>query len=78
MRVKIIRCPDPTSSSVTLVVQRWCDGQWEYVKDFPLSESDQAHAFAMGLSLTKRIPVEVAVFDDGTNLTAAAKTEIAK
>lgn len=68
MRVKVIRRPDPTSSEVTLVVQRWCDGQWENVRDFSLSETDQAHAFAMGLSLTKRVPVEIAAYEDGEKI----------
>lgn len=68
MRVKIIRWTDPTSSQATLRVQRWCDGQWEPVRDFGLHESEQAHEFAMKLSLTKRIPVEMAVFEDGEKL----------
>lgn len=68
MRVKIIRWTDPTSSEATLRVQRWCDGQWEPVRDFGLHESEQAHEFAMKLSLTKRIPVEMAVFEDGEKL----------
>lgn len=68
MRVKIIRWTDPTSSLVNLRVLRWCDAQWEPVKDFPLNESEQANEFAMKLSMTKRIPVEMAVFEDGEKL----------
>jgi hypothetical protein len=68
MRVRVIRWTDPTSSYALLAVQRWCDGQWEVVRNFPLNESEQAHAFAMSLSLTKRIPVEMAVFEDGQKL----------
>jgi hypothetical protein len=70
MRVKIIRWTDPTSSHVTLRVQRWCDGQWEKVIDFPLHESEQANEFAMKLSMTKRVPVEMAVFEDGRKIQA--------
>jgi hypothetical protein len=68
MRVKIIRWTDPTSSVVTLRVLRWCDAQWEPVREFPLNESEQANEFAMKLSLTKRVPVEMAVFEDGEKL----------
>jgi hypothetical protein len=68
MRVKIIRWTDPTSSQATLRVLRWCDGQWEPVRDFGLHESEQANEFAMKLSLTKRVPVEMAVFEDGEKL----------
>lgn len=71
MRVRIIRWTDPTSSQVNLAVQRWCAGQWELVGPagtFALHESEQAHEFAMKLSLTKRFPVEMAVFEDGEKL----------
>jgi hypothetical protein len=68
MRVKIIRWTDPTSSSVNLRVLRWCDAQWEPVKDFGLHESEQANEFAMKLSMSKRVPVELAVFEDGEKL----------
>lgn len=68
MRVKIIRWTDPTSSQATLRVQRWCDGQWEPVRDFGLHESEQANEFSMKLSLTKRVPVEMAVFEDGEKI----------
>lgn len=33
--------------------------------DFALSESDQADEFALKLSMTKRVPIEMAVFEDG-------------
>lgn len=65
MRVRIIRWTDPTSSAARLRVDRWCDGQWERVQDFGLYESNEANEFAMKLSLTKRVPVELAVFEDG-------------
>jgi hypothetical protein len=71
MRVKIIRWTDPTSSLVNLRVLRWCDGQWEPVGppgEFPLNESERANEFAMKLSLTKRVPVELAMFEDGEKL----------
>lgn len=65
MRVKIIRWTDPTSSQATLRVQRWCEGQWEPVRDFGLHESEQANEFAMKLSMSLRAPIEVAVYQDG-------------
>lgn len=65
MRVRVIRWTDPTSSVVQLAVQRWCVGQWEPVRDFPLNESTQAGDFAMRLSMSKRVPVEMVVFEDG-------------
>lgn len=65
MKVRVIRDPDPTSSQVRLAVQRWSSGQWEHVMNFQLHEFDQAHEFAMKLSLTKRFPIEMAVFEDG-------------
>jgi hypothetical protein len=78
MRVKVIRWTDPASSSVFLRVERWCDGQWEFVPAgssttylngmFSLDKSEQAHEFAMKLSLSKRDPVEMAVFEDGQKL----------
>lgn len=68
MRVRIVRNPDALSSAVNLDVQRWSDGQWKHVIYFELSESAQANEFAMKLSLTKRIPVEMAVFEDGEKL----------
>lgn len=68
MRVKILRWTDPTSSQATLRVLRWCDAQWEPVKDFGLHESEQANEFAMKLSLTKREPTELAVLEDGEKL----------
>ena len=68
MRVKVIRWTDPTSSQATLRVLRWCDSQWEPVRDFALNESVQANEFAMKLSLSKRDPVEMAVFEDGEKL----------
>jgi hypothetical protein len=68
MRVRVVRRPDPGSSFANLAVQRWCDGQWEHVINFGLHESDEAHKFAMKLSLSKRIPVEMAVFEDGEKI----------
>jgi hypothetical protein len=68
MRVRIIRWTDPTSSAARLGVDRWCEGQWEPVKDFGLYESNEANEFAMKLSMTKRVPVEMAVFEDGEKL----------
>jgi hypothetical protein len=68
MRVRVVRWTDPTSSLVNLRVQRWCAGQWERVMDFPLNESENANEFAVKLSLTKRFPVEVSVFEDGTKV----------
>lgn len=65
MRVRIIREPDATSSLVRLVVQRWNVGQWENVMNFELGESEQAHEFAMKLSMSKRVPNEIAQFEDG-------------
>jgi len=68
MRVRIIRWTDPTSSAARLRVDRWCDGQWEPVKDFGLYEANEADEFAMKLSMTKREPTELAVFEDGEKL----------
>lgn len=70
MRVRVIRWTDPTSSLVSLRVQRWCAGQWEYLYDgeFGLNQSEQANEFAMKLSLTQRVPVEMTVFEDGNKL----------
>lgn len=71
MRVRVIRWTDPTSSRVNLAVQRWCAGQWEPVGpagNFALHESEQAHEFALKLSMTKRVPVEMAVFEDGEKI----------
>ena len=65
MRVRVIRWPDPLSSGIKLRVQRWCVSQWEEVLDFSLSELPQAYEFAMKLSLTPRITVEIATFEDG-------------
>lgn len=65
MRVKILRWTDPTSSQVLLRVCRWCDGQWEKVLDFSLTEAEQANEFASKLSLSKRIPTEMATYEDG-------------
>lgn len=68
MRVRVIRWTDPLSSLANLAVQRWYDGKWEHVINFALHESEQANEFAMKLSLTKRIPVEMAVYQDGEKL----------
>lgn len=68
MRVKIIRWTDPTSSQVDLRVQRWCSGQWETVGTFDLHQSAEADEFALKLSLSKRVPIEVAMFEDGKKL----------
>lgn len=69
MRVRVIRWTDPLSSHVHLVVQRWCAGQWEPVGvNFELNQSEAAHDFTLKLSLTKRFPVEMAVFEDGNRL----------
>ena len=68
MRVRVIRWTDPTSSVVNLRVDRWCAGQWDPVMTFELNESEQANEFAMKLSLTKRDPVEMVVFEDGQKL----------
>lgn len=68
MRVRVMRWTDPTSSAARLRVDRWCDGQWEPVKDFGLYESNEANEFAMKLSMTKREPAELAVFEDGHKL----------
>lgn len=68
MRVRVIRWTDPTSSLTNLQVQRWCAGLWENVMYFALHESEAANEFAMKLSLTKRVPVEMAVFEDGEKL----------
>lgn len=65
MRVRVVQVPDALSSQVKLDVQRWCGGQWEHVMNFELHEFDQAHEFAMKLSMTKRVPTEMAVFEDG-------------
>lgn len=73
MRVRVIRWTDPTSSTTQLMVQRWCAGQWEPVLKFELHEFDQAHEFAMKLSMTKRFPVELAVFHDGEKVEAGAE-----
>jgi hypothetical protein len=67
MRVRVIRWTDPTSSQATLRVQRWSSG-WEDVREFALNESQPAHEFAMKLSMTKREPAELAVFQDGQKL----------
>ena len=68
MRVRVIRWTDPTSSQANLAVQRWCAGQWESVGpegNFPLCESEQANEFAMKLSMSKRIPTELTMYNDG-------------
>lgn len=65
MRVRIIRWTDPVSSGASLRVQRWCAGQWEPVRDFSLGESDPAYDFAMKLSMSQRLPTEIAAFKDG-------------
>lgn len=79
MRVKIIRWTDPTSSMVTLRVQRWSSGQWETVgDDWPLSQSEQANEFAMKLSMSKRDPIEMAVFEDGRKLEPVSLEERAE
>lgn len=65
MRVRVMRDPDPTSSQARLTVQRWFGGQWDLVRSFELHEFDQAHEFAMKLSMSKRDPTELAAFDDG-------------
>lgn len=65
MRVRVMHRPDPTSSQAVLEVQRWCSGQWEHVINFQLHASEQANEFAMKLSMTKRIPTELAVYLDG-------------
>lgn len=76
MRVRIIRWTDPTSSSVSLRVQRWASGQWDPVQDFPLNESEQANEFAMKLSMTKRDPVELARFEDGQKVEPVSVTDM--
>lgn len=68
MRVRVVRTPAALSSTVVLDVQRWCGGQWEHVMNFELHESEQATEFAMKLSMSKRFPVELAVFEDGQKL----------
>lgn len=68
MRVRVVRAPFALSSMTTLAVQRWCDGQWELVMNFELHESEQANEFAMKLSLTKRVPLEIALYEDGKKL----------
>jgi len=78
MRVRVVRLPDPTSSEVKLVVQRWCAGQWEFVQPFALSESEQANEFAMKLSMTKREPAEMATFVDGEKVTLPSLEDRAK
>ena len=65
MRVRVIRDPDPTSSGLRITVQRWNSGQWEHVTYFGMNQSEEANEFAMKLSMTKRDPVELAVFQDG-------------
>lgn len=65
MRVRVIRAPDPTSSDLRIAVQRWSSGQWEHVTYFGMNQSEEAGEFAMKLSMTKRVPVELAVFEDG-------------
>jgi hypothetical protein len=75
MRVRVIRWTDPATSAERLRVDRWCDGQWQPAKDFGLYESNEANEFAIKLSMTKREPSELAVFEDGEKLereTAAA------
>lgn len=68
MRVRVIRWPDPVSSVVNLRVERWCSGQWEPLVSYGLHESERANEVALQLSLTKRVPIEVAVFEDGEKL----------
>ena len=41
------------------------DEHWEGIKDFELDEYDKATAFAMDLSMEKKTPTELAVFEDG-------------
>jgi len=68
MRVRVIRWTDTATSFTDLRVQRWCVGQWEPVLNFRLDESEQANEFAFRLSLSKRFPVEVVVFEDGEKI----------
>lgn len=68
MRVRVIRAPDPTSSDLRIAVQRWSSGQWEHVTYLGMNQSEEAGEFAMKLSMTKRVPVEMAVFEDGEKL----------
>lgn len=72
MRVRIIRWTDPTSSAARLRVDRWCDGQWEPVKNFGLYEANEADEFAMKLSMTKRTPVELAAYEDGEKISESS------
>lgn len=65
MRVRVIRWTDPTSSQVDLRVQRWSAGQWEHVMNFELGQEEQANEFAMKLSMSKRVPAELAAYLDG-------------
>ncbi len=67
MIFRVIRWTDPTSSAVKLRVLRWCAGQWEKFEggEFELGQSDKANEFAMKLSLSKRDPVAIAMFEDG-------------
>jgi hypothetical protein len=65
MRARVIRWSDPLSSGIKLRVQRWCVSQWEDVLDFSLAELSQAYEFAMRLSLSPRISVEISTFEDG-------------
>lgn len=78
MRVRIVQTPDATSFEVKLAVNRWSCGQWEPVRTFELHESDQAYEFAMKLSMTKRIPVERAVFEDGKTIMDALAPPVGK
>lgn len=73
MRVRVVQVPDALSSQVKLDVQRWCGGQWEHVMNFELHEFDQAHEFAMKLSMTKRVPTETAVYLDGEKVEASGE-----
>lgn len=61
----MIRWDDATSSKSNLRVERWYEVQWEPVMTFELEERRQAHEFALKLSMTKRVPVQLAVFEDG-------------
>jgi hypothetical protein len=48
---------------------------WDPVRDFELNEYDKASAFAMDLSMMKKTPLEMAVFDDGVCVSGTARVD---
>jgi hypothetical protein len=55
--------PSPRLDSLKTIPEHW-----DTVKDFELDDYDKVTAFAMDLSLTKKTPLEMAVFEEGKQI----------